>query len=92
MGRLVAAVLFKAQLAVEAVNMPVVLTPTGRPSGYFRCEEQLELQTLIAGLDVSDMPAVKQVAEAGQAAAAVNAAARARTEIEAAMWKLQTPS
>jgi hypothetical protein len=36
-------------------------------SGYFRCAEQQELQSLIAEMDMSDLPAVTDLAGDGQA-------------------------
>ena len=58
-------------------------------SGYFRCGEQLELQSLIAGMDMSGLQAVSDLAGDGQAHTAFAAASRARIEIETVMQKLQ---
>ena len=58
-------------------------------SGYFRCAEQLELQSLIAGMDMSGLQAVSDLAGDRQAHTAFAAASRARIEIETAMQKLQ---
>jgi hypothetical protein len=88
MSRLIAVVFFKAQKDVPIMPLPKW---TGmRPN--FRCEEQLELQSLIAGFDMSDLGSVTRLAEADQAGAAFNAVVRARTEIEIAMRKLQRPN
>ena len=35
-------------------------------SGYFRCAEQVELQSLIAGMDMSGLQAVSDLAGDGQ--------------------------
>jgi hypothetical protein len=59
---------------------------------YFRCEEQLQLQAVMAGANwpemVAAMPAVLVVAGTGQFNQAFAAATRANTEIQAAMMKL----
>jgi hypothetical protein len=79
LSRLVIATQFKAR--------PYAASP-----GYFRCEEQMELQTLLAGMDYGEvqveMPAVWALAGAGQGMEAFGAATRANTEIQAAMRKL----
>jgi len=88
-SRLVNATFFKARAAMDGQN---VVQAVMQPNGYFRCEEQLELLSLIAGLDMSDLQAVSDLAGDGQARTSFAAAVRARTEIEVAMRKLQMPS
>ena len=58
-------------------------------SGYFRCAEQLEVQSLIAGMDMSGLQAVSDLAGDGRTHTAFAAASRAGIEIETAMQKLQ---
>jgi len=77
--KLVAAILFKAS------------SHRDNPA-YFRCEEQIELQAMIAGegkvaLDAV-LPAVVAVAGAGQFHIAFAEAARANTELQGAMSRL----
>lgn len=78
-SKLVIAVQFKARAYADS-------------QAYFRCEEQMELQTLLAGMDYqkiqAEMPAVWAVGGAGQGMTAFAEAARASTEIQAAMRKL----
>jgi hypothetical protein len=66
--------------------------PYANSPGYFRCEEQMELQTLLAGMDYgeiqAEMPSVRALAGAGQGMEAFAAAVRANNEIQAAMRKL----
>lgn len=79
MSKLVSAILFKAG------------THPNDPA-RFRCEEQIQLQTMIAGANrqemEADIPAVLAAAAAGQHNEAFAAAARANVEIQAAMTKL----
>jgi hypothetical protein len=78
-SKLVIAVQFKARAYADG-------------QAYFRCEEQMELQTLLAGTDYqqiqAEMPSVWAVAGAGQGMTAFAEAARASVEIQAAMRKL----
>ena len=89
MARLAAAVMFKAQAVMDTKGVTTVGSTGMVTSGYFRCAEQLELQSLIAGMDMSGLQAVSDLAGDGQAHTAFAAASRARIEIEAAMQKLQ---
>jgi hypothetical protein len=89
MARLAAAVMFKAQAVMDAQGVTTAGSTGMVISGYFRCAEQLELQSLIAGMDTSGLQAVSGLAGDGQAHTAFAAASRARIEIEAAMQKLQ---
>jgi hypothetical protein len=79
MSKLISAILFKAGTHPN-------------DSARFRCEEQIQLQTMIAGADrqamEADMPAVVAAAGAGQFSEAFAAAARANVEIQAAMVRL----
>jgi hypothetical protein len=79
--RLVAAILFKAS------------SHSDNPA-YFRCEEQIELQAMVAGEVAVDaeLPAVVAVAGAGQFHIAFAEAARANTELQAAMTRLAAES
>src|SRR5258708_7188798 len=79
LSRLVASVLFKVS-PLASMGMPV----------QFRCEEQIQLGHLLAGMEAADLPAVKSVAGASQAHEAFASAARANIEIEAAMQALTT--
>lgn len=89
MARLAAGVTFKAQAIMDTGGVTTAGATGVVTSGYFRCAEQLELQSLIAGMDMSGLQAVSDLAGDGQAHTAFAAASRARIEIEAAMQKLQ---
>ena len=93
-SRLVNSAFFKAQAGLVQVDGVTVIRTDGDYDydGRFRCAEQLELQSLISGLDVSDLPSVSDLAGDGHVRTSFAAAVRARNEIEAAMRKLQTPS
>ncbi len=71
-------------------------TPYANSRGPFRCEEQMQLQTLLAGKDhaelQAELPSVWALAGAGQGMEAFAAAARANIEIQAAMRKLTVAS
>jgi hypothetical protein len=79
MSKLVSAILFKASLFADSPER-------------FRCEEQIQLQTMVSGVSrvemQADMPAVVAAAGAGQYSEAFAAAARANVEIQAAMMRL----
>jgi hypothetical protein len=68
------------------------VTPYRDSQGPFRCPEQIEIQTMLAGIDATeleaDWPAVKALAAAGQGMEVSAAAARANIEIQAAMRNL----
>ena len=67
----------------------VKVTPYRDSPGPFRCAEQIEIQTVLAGMDAAeleaDLSAVKTLAGAGQGMEVYAAAARANIEIQAAM-------
>jgi hypothetical protein len=90
MARLAAAVIFKAQAIMDTAGVTTAGATGVVTSGYFRCAEQLELQSLITGMDMSGLEAVSDLAGDGQAHTSFAAASRARVEIEAAMHKLQS--
>jgi hypothetical protein len=89
MARLAAAVMFKPQTIMDTAGVTKSGATGAVTSGYFRCAEQLELQSLIAGMDMSGLEAVSDWPGTGRLITAFAAAARARIEIEAAMQKLQ---
>ena len=64
--------------------------------GHFRCEDQMRLQTLLAGVDhvelQAEMPSVWALAGAGQGMETFAAAVAANSEIQAAMRKLSNRS
>jgi hypothetical protein len=91
MMRLSAAVMFRAKAIMDTAGVTTHGATGVVSSGYFRCAEQLELQSLIAGLDMSGLESVSDLAGDGQAHTSFAAAARARTEIEAAMRTLLPP-
>lgn len=91
MARLAAAVMFKAQAIMDA-GVTTHGATGAVTSGYFRCAEQLELQSMIAGMDMSGLEAVSDLAGDGQAHTAFAAAARTRIEIEAAIRQLMRNS
>ena len=78
-SRLVAGVLFKA-------------APFAQPANAFRCQEQIELGHMIAGISKDDLEAdvesVRAVANASQGPEAVQAAQQANLEIESLMRAL----
>lgn len=79
LSRLVASIMFKVR-------------PYRDSSGPFRCAEQIEIQTVLAGIDAAeletDLPEVKTLAVARQGLEVYAAAARANIEIQAAMRNL----
>jgi hypothetical protein len=77
MARLAAAVMFKAQAVIDTQGIITVGSTGMVTSGYFRCGEQLELQSMIAGMDMSGLQAVGDLAGNGQAHTAFAAASRA---------------
>lgn len=83
MSKLVSAIQFKA-------------SRLGHAPARFRCEEQIQLQAMIAGTSrlemEADMPAVVATADAGRPGDALFAAARANVEIQTAMTRLASES
>ncbi len=68
MARLAAAVMFKTQAVMDTQGLTTVGSTKMVTSGYFRCTEQLEvLQSLIAGMNMSGLQAVSDLAGDGQA-------------------------
>jgi len=90
MARLAAAVMFTAQAVMDTQRITTVGSTGMVTSSYFRCAEQLELQSMIAGMDMSGLQAVSDLAGDGQALTRPSLRLHEPwIEIEAAMQKLQ---
>ena len=81
-----------AEISRLVIATQVKARPYLDSPGRFRCEEQMQLQTLLSGVDraelQAEMPSVSALAGAGQGMETFAAAVAANRELQAAMRKL----
>lgn len=83
---------FLTEMFDLVVELQFNAAPHANRVEYFRSPEQLKLQSILAGIELTQVQrewqAVSELAGTGHAHMVVGAAVRARNEIEAAMRKL----